>query len=374
MSFDWDAFQGSLLVGELSSLKSTKPEEVIDELADCLRKLDTPGIKHGILETHDPKWAGEWFSRWREEARPFPWDLDLFYPPAKVTDLPQGSWTLDVTFTLKRPLLTKHDDIFYPTENPVRRDRAFGCPVFPGTSWKGTLRAACRLDGCSREEELFGSAKEDSEGDPDESAKGRLFFSSTLFSQAGFEVINPHSRRERKGTPIFYESVPAGAEGRFLLTWVGHDLSGCSAAEVAKLGALDFDAIAEPLHWVMTTGGFGAKTSSGFGIAEDGVNGKLTMHAFYSELPPPLPTPPRPALGEYLDKAGQFITKTPVEISAMRGKRRKGYEQALAHHQAWLDKCNQPAPLPVQKLVECPVRHWSELPAVSKSVSEKVKG
>lgn len=100
-----------------------------------------------------------------------------------------------------------------------------------------------------------------------EGFQGRLHFYPTYFDSIGLEVINPHNRETGAGKlPIYFECVPQGAKGTFTLVYVP---LGVKDEEQAKREAKeDLQAVAAGLQAMMTKYGFGAKTSSGFGVAE----------------------------------------------------------------------------------------------------------
>jgi len=108
-----------------------------------------------------------------------------------------------------------------------------------------------------------------------EGFQGSLHFYPTYFDRMGLEVINPHDREGGAGmNPIYFECVPAitrdkdGKEvhtgGTFTLLYVP-----IVGPEVSEEGAKkDLEAVARGIGAMMTHYGFGAKTSSGFGVAK----------------------------------------------------------------------------------------------------------
>ena len=152
------------------------------------------------------------------------------------------------------------------------------------TSWKGALRSALRL-ACNYEDEnevvvrLFGNPHES-----EEHQAGRLYFFPTFFNQIGFEVINPHDRKTGAGSargPILMECVPAGATGEFVTLYMFFSPLELSETDKYHQVAQDLEVLAEGIKAMLTTYGIGAKTSSGFGIAEDKLaeEGKLAIRA-----------------------------------------------------------------------------------------------
>lgn len=102
-----------------------------------------------------------------------------------------------------------------------------------------------------------------------EGFQGSLHFYPTYFSQIGLEVINPHDRRYGAGEqPIYFECVPKDADGIFALFCMpicDPDTGDEAAIHQAEK---DLEAAAKGIRAMMTCYGFGAKTSSGFGVAE----------------------------------------------------------------------------------------------------------
>ena len=186
-----------------------------------------------------------------------------------VEVFPPGSWSLQLTFTLRKPYLSRDDTDFYLLDNPVKKEWVFKVPYVAPSQWKGALRAAMRrLRGYTTWEEeaedeqmvrLFGSVKGVETG----FNAGRLHFYPTFFDKIGLEVINPHDRSTGAGKqPIYFECVPPETTGEFALLYV--PLDGASRKEA--LG--DLEAVAAGVRAMLTRYGFGAKTSSGYGVAE----------------------------------------------------------------------------------------------------------
>ncbi len=196
-----------------------------------------------------------------------------------VDDPPSPAWIgLEVNFKLETPWYAKDDRPFHVLDNPVRKDRVFGVPFMSAASWKGLLRWSCRmlaglhahlekhaggLDGWNDPEwilHLFGNEKSEEQ----RFRRGALAFYPTWFSKLGFEVINPHSRARRAGTqPIYYEVVPAGAEGTLRLLYA--PLPG---DERATAGALE--SLIDAIEALLATYGFSAKRTVGWGTAAIG--------------------------------------------------------------------------------------------------------
>jgi len=258
--------------------------------------------------------------------------LGLIADPPDLTAFPFGSFTIHFTFRLRRPYISKDDVEFYIIDNPVRKDEVFKLPYIAPTSWKGALRAvmvrqlveqSTTLDNkvfAAKRFQLtllFGDEKGEEgaritgladyldqvekrkgaadiyrrkmfkyfgvdEDKPLPHHRGRLVFFPTFFTQIGLEVINPHNRRAGAGKqPIYIESVPIGAEGTFALLYVPFDRIGREQEDKAKgLKALQYEVaddlktVAKGVCAMFTKYGFGAKTTSGFGVAEDTLVGR----------------------------------------------------------------------------------------------------
>ena len=253
-------------------------------------------------------------------------DLSLF---------PPGTWAIQVTFTLRKPYISRDDVDFYILDNPVKKEWVFKVPYMAPSQWKGALRAAMIRELTIQLQEirineadfvkrrlqlyrLFGNEKDgtaeflnrtltffrvgplpqdanDEEtqeewkkrvkqemetvaeefvnllkekgyrrGD-NEGFQGRLRFYATFFDKIGMEVINPHDRETGAGKhPIYFECVPAETSGVFTLLYVPIG-GGPKDEETCKA---DLEAVAQGIRAMLTTYGFGAKTSSGYGVAD----------------------------------------------------------------------------------------------------------
>jgi CRISPR-associated protein Cmr2 len=191
------------------------------------------------------------------------------YPEINLSLFPRYSLFLRFPFRLGAAYLSKDEQDFYILDNPVRRDRTFGLPYVAPTSWKGSLRSALwklgykgthpgvrRLLGNEREEETDFQA-------------GNLRFFPSFFTRQSLEIINPHDRERRVGkNPILFESVPARTTSVFSLLYVPVDRQGTDEEETRKNVAQDLKLVAEGLEAMLFDYGFGAKTSSGYGVIE----------------------------------------------------------------------------------------------------------
>lgn len=257
--------------------------------------------------------------------------LGLAVSPPDPVAFPPGSWAVQFVFTLQKPYFSRDDTDFYILENPVKKEWVFNVPYVASTQWKGALRAAMvrrladekeglgpsefarrrlrlsLLFGGEKSEEVddlvipagyldrAGGAeaarlyrkmvKEYFHGRDDEDLPhlaGRLHFYPTYFDRLNLELINPHPRDTGAGErPVYFECVPAGVEGTFALFYVPFESSGDSKAEIREEALEDLQMVAEGIRLMMTVYGFGARTSSGFGAAEDRIrDGKYQIRGW----------------------------------------------------------------------------------------------
>ena len=255
--------------------------------------------------------------------------LGILNPVPDIADLPPNSFLIHFTFTLRKPYISKDDTEFHILENPVKKEWVFKIPYVAPGQWKGALRAAMvqqlvvwwqELPQEKRKPEefakrrfrqtlLFGNEKGEEDGsirglakylneiggeeateiyhkyirkyfkikeDKKLDYRGRLYFFSTFFDKIGLEVINPHDRETGAGSnsgPILIECAPVGAKGEFMLLYVSSDKADnesilpSEGAREAEIGE-DMNMVAEGIRVMFTRYGFGAKTSSGYGVAD----------------------------------------------------------------------------------------------------------
>ncbi|NOK58641.1 MAG: hypothetical protein GFH27_549301n329 [Chloroflexi bacterium AL-W] len=248
---------------------------------------------------------------------------DFLMPPLiDLSQLPLSSFYIQFAFKLLKPYISRDDNQFYIVDNPIVRDKVFCYPMVRATAWKGSLRHALWQMGNQKEDEqirrLFGTANDDQ---PEEGNRGRLYFYPTFFTQTGLEVINPHDRERRVGkNPILIESVPIGATGTFTLLYTPLDCVGKDWAETCQQVAQDLELTTKGVEALFTIYGFGAKTSSGFGLAEDKVHkGTIVVGGLNYEIESSVTetasfAPPQPDLPRYLAATGQlhadFVSET----------------------------------------------------------------
>ncbi|KAF5426705.1 CRISPR-associated protein Cmr2 [Candidatus Methanomarinus sp.] len=210
--------------------------------------------------------------------------LNLYRPDIKITTLPKHSFFIQFKFTFKKPFYSHDDDDFYIIDNPVMKDHIFNIPMMRPSSWKGNLRSTMikvnniTTENCDNPliKRLFGCLDEKGKIQK----KGRLIFYPTYFDNIGLEVINPHDRKTKVGTkPILYEVIPEGSSGVFSLLYIPFDLIGDADANNRGDSIVCYQKVSEAITEMMTTYGFGAKTSSGYGVVETKIeNGTVEIN------------------------------------------------------------------------------------------------
>jgi CRISPR-associated protein Cmr2 len=273
-------------------------------------RSDRPG---GLRKLIEDKTLDGYFEM-QHEAFLEPLSLKTACPDISI--FPADSWALKFKFTLRKPYISRDDTDFYILDNPVKKEKVFKVPYVAPSQWKGALRSAMVLELIKdsplpedfaqrrfRMAVLFGDEKGEEpgsikglakyldekgggeaadqyrqlvkqcfNGDPDESLphhKGVLHFYPTYFDQIGLGVINPHQRDTGAGKlPIYFECVPDGAEGNFTLLYVPLRGPELSDEDAKKQASQDLEVVAEGIRAMMILYGFGAKTSSGFGVAK----------------------------------------------------------------------------------------------------------
>jgi len=200
--------------------------------------------------------------------------------PRTVPAPPAGGLFLRFRFELAAPYYSRDDRFTYPIENALRREWAFAVPMVAASTWKGNIRQAAGLllrtvadseQWKGRLERLFGNDKQSEDDDFDATGlrAGRVVFFPSYFSKQNgvieADVINPHSRRKRKGTfPIFYEVVSAGATAEFAVLYTPLDVL---AKKLAQEREKDLALLGAAIAATLTETGFGAKKTLGFGLA-----------------------------------------------------------------------------------------------------------
>jgi len=246
-----------------------------------------------------------------------------------ISIFPFGSWTISFKFKLRKPYISQDDINLYIIDNPVKKEWIFKLPYIAPSQWKGTLRSAMvnelveKADTLSDDEFaarrlnlrlMFGDEKGEEQGaikglaeylnekkpyaiktyrkkinqyfsiESDETFPhnaGWLHFYPTYFTQIDLELINPHDRKTGSGIqPIYFETVPYSAEATFTLLYVPLDYINEDIDKTEKQTISNLCLVAEGIRAMMTHYGFGAKTSSGFGVAKNCVEkGKIFVNA-----------------------------------------------------------------------------------------------
>jgi CRISPR-associated protein Cmr2 len=334
---------------------------------------------------------------------------DIFKSPKiDLTVLPAYTFVIQFTFTLVQPYISRDEQNFYIIDNPVRKDKVFGLPYVASTSWKGSLRAALWQLGHREQGEpirrLFGNEK--GAEDQKNFRAGRLYFYPTFFTHKSLEMINPQDRRLRSGKdPILFESVPKDTPGVFTLLYVPFDIIGENEQETRTEVAGDLQLVATGLQAMFRTYGFGAKTSSGFGLAREDISGSLTLRISQDQrqmeaeiatiAQPALPPLPRyletddRLKPEYLTSEGTFRERSEAELKKMSKVDRQLYEKA----KGWWERRSKkqveatkvpehvepasPESLPPAQLISWPKREFNsfeQLSRVVEKLAEQLKG
>jgi CRISPR-associated protein Cmr2 len=251
-------------------------------------------------------------------------------PEVKMERLPPYSAVFRLSLALDKPYLSRDENLFYIIDNPVRREKVFGQPYVAASSWKGSLRSALRClddEKYSDDKEimrrLFGNERGTEEQERIRS--GRLYFYHTFWDRVGLEVINPHDRATRAGRqPIYLECARTGSQGLFTLLYVPFDRMGLRGEEeerktVEQVGQ-DLQAVALGLQAMLTIYGFGAKTSSGYGLAKDGdLAGSLEVNVIVEPVEEqPVQLLEQQSLPRYLETPDRLIEKFCYEDGSFR--------------------------------------------------------
>lgn len=349
-----------------------------------------------------------------------------------LTFFPQGAWAINFKFRLQKPYISKDDTDFYVIDNPVRKEWVFKVPYTAPSQWKGSLRAAVTrelvewwsdqkgnkqdtdenrkkfVDRRIQLTRLFGNEKDvaldnerldaylDKKGGEDLARDyrkrlelmtstgffaGRLHFYPTYFTQIGLEVINPHDREKGSGQPIYFESVPIDSEGEFTLLYIPIDSMGMTRAELGSHIAEDLRVIADGLHDMFTLYGFGAKISSGYGVAEESFRseGQLMIRAQDPEKETkegPLPEPEEPEIvrvfrqqypGEEFSEKPKLWRKTHGTSSSNQNRYKKArkeylqYQQAISNYRAALAEGKRAKAQPAKLMTQRTFSSFAEL-------------
>lgn len=232
-------------------------------------RLAASGMKEPANQVRD-----QWMEGAVQRSLPIPPDFAALWqhvalPRPDLNLLPVGSWAIQFRFRLRTPYLSRDEELFHVIDNPVRAEPLWGLPFVAPTSWKGLLREAVRTGGDVPDhhpdvQRLFGNPRAAEKG----FLQGRLRFFPTFFDKKGLEIINPHNRERHVGrNPILIECVPAGAEGTFTLLYVPFGEPNAESGIAAC--CRDLSMIATAIRTLFVEIGVSAKTSSGYGLAEE---------------------------------------------------------------------------------------------------------
>jgi CRISPR-associated protein Cmr2 len=323
-------------------------------------------------------------------------EFGLYQPTVNINHLPENSFFVQFEFTLKRPFYSKDDEQFYIIDNSISKESVFKVPMVRPSGWAGALRNAIVNNDKEKQNELesqsidrlFGytSDKED------DNKKGFLTLFPTYFDDIKFEIINPHDRETKAGkNPIYYEVVPAKSTGLLSLLYVPFYVSDEKKEHVNDKIAIDIYLVAKGLKSMFLTYGFGAKTSSGFGIAEnDLIEGKITLKSKCVTAPVHEDIkPPEKAFLKYLnedgalkdffkDAEGKLITKiTGEKLSQIGGGSlnefksfKKWYNKEDGHK--WQKRLQSKNETSV-KWPSWPFNSFDELTDIAKDISQNLQ-
>lgn len=460
MQYDYYAFRKEQLENPLSELEQAsveleqakKQKNNKDARQQAERKIEQAAVKAVQVEPHlSYLWYETKGSELKNPVRDA-WQKSLtansipsefqFLPKLSDLDrLPHLSFMLRVPFKLRKPYLSKDDRAFHLLDNPVRKDKVFQTPMVASTGWKGALHSAmlqqlaewwCNLDDkdsrSHRKEfvarriglgRLFGTEK--SVQIDDEKFKGyldsfnderlacwyrryvrryfsssgffsgRLYFYPTFFNRIGLEVINPHSRKTGVGkNPILLECVPKDATGQFTLLYV--PFGEVKQREVTE----DLKLVVAGVKAMLTVYGFGAKTSSGFGIADVEGKGELAIRADLPDLKQSEPEvkAPKPELPRYWITTGKLHPdfqnsdgSLKSEAAYLQGKSGKKAKQLYQKAKDWWERegrqlaealapesLPEPEPLPLKpSFTEVSFVDWRDLGDHSQRIADQLK-
>ncbi|GIV87486.1 MAG: hypothetical protein KatS3mg055_0004 [Chloroflexus sp.] len=358
------------LAGETNRPPPNWPDLALIE--DPMARLDilaqamvTPQLERARSGTREQSggyrlWVEQRAQTFLQQRRKWMQQLGLEPRLPDLTQLTSGAWALHLPFSLRHPYISRDDQTFHLLDNPLKKERIFKVPYVAAPGWKGALRAALRQLGYRADHEatirLFGNPRES-----EEQQAGRLFFFPTFFDRLGLEVINPHDRKTGVGArgPILLECVPQGATGDFLLLYVPFGQPDQSEDERRATIATDLQVVCEGVRAMLTTYGFGAKTSSGFGTAEEQLAGagKLAIRARLvggMTASSAQPLPQQPELPRYLESPTRLhpdlrredgTLKSEAEYQALIESRGQTYgkkdKQRYAKAKSWWEREGQ---------------------------------
>lgn len=290
MQHDYYAFQYARLFNilhgleqadkELSGAKKEKNKEKQKKINGKIERISNDAIEI------DPHLAYLWLKKERKfkhlenyirdawqkklECSAIPEELCFIPDNSIIGKMPSLSFMIRICFSLRKPYISKDDNEFYLLDNPMRKEKIFQTPMVAGSGWKGALRSALWRLGHKENDKvtvrLFGNPRRSEKG-----KAGRLHFYPTFFENISLEVINPHDRKTGVSVlgPLLMECVPTGTTGVFNLMYVPFRSTRQNNNEQRQEVALDLRSVSEAIIKMLTAYGFGAKTSSGFGIVND---------------------------------------------------------------------------------------------------------
>lgn len=301
----------------------------------------------------DPAWPGrtlelfglrEWFRRTIEDVA------------APLDALPTGAFLIRFRLRLRSPYLSRASEDFHIIDNPITLEKVFALPMVAPSGWKGALRSAIRQTQQWRNNHaelrcLFGEAR-----DEDGGSRGRLYCFPTFFDSVGLEIINPHDRARRVGkNPILMECVPVGSVGGFHLLYVPLDRIGRVGVdeeeETLRQATRHMVLAAQGVRAMLTEYGIGAKTSSGYGLADNDVVGEGELMARVPAGVSPVTTVPaasapntpryleskRRLTADFRDAEGRLVMEEEYRRRVDRQGRKysKSEQQIYAKAQRW---------------------------------------
>jgi CRISPR-associated protein Cmr2 len=260
----------------------------VQEQFECEREANGSGFASGfvdactVLSCRDKEVKNQARKRYLKHASESSFRLPEGFPfEPDFSRLPYPSWLgIEVSFTLETAWCSKDDRLFHVLDNPVRKDRVFGIPFMPASSWKGLLRWVCRmqaglLDHLQKNNMKMDGWKDPSwivhffgneKGEEDAFSRGALVFYPTWFGKIGYEVINPHSRVRRAGTqPIYYEVVPAETAGKLHLLYAPLPLR--TGKKIINPGET-LSKLVDTVEALLSAYGISAKRTAGWGTAK----------------------------------------------------------------------------------------------------------
>lgn len=261
-------------------------------------KQSQPHLIYHELHWQNKSKASDFRNDWAlsEKSKPLPdipsktiWTM-VERPQINLSILPPSSVFIQFKFTLAKPYISRDENLFYIIDNPVRKEKVFSRPYIAASSWKGSLRSALWQEDYKADDEQIRSLFGNERGVElqERLRSGRLFFYPTFFNKVGFEVINPHDRKKRVGkNPILFECVPEGTSGYFTLLYVPFDLVGKDLKVIKSQAKKDIELTCKGIDNMLTVYGFGARTSSGFGLAGDDITEALIKNSKKSLDPMP---------------------------------------------------------------------------------------